>query len=103
MQGGRIFKSTCLWQKNLEIQQQTLPSNHPVLAYSYNNIGYTYNDLGEYSRALSYCEKALEILQETSSFILDSLITKLQFRVTISQLNDDESSLDMLSKDRWVE
>jgi tetratricopeptide (TPR) repeat protein len=85
---------------NTEQQSDVLDDLAYVLAYSYNNIGYTYNNLGEYSRALSYCEKALEILQETSSFILDSLITKLQFRVTISQLNDDESSLDMLSKDR---
>ncbi|CAF1456131.1 unnamed protein product [Adineta steineri] len=49
----------------LGIYQETLPSNHPDLATSYSNIGLAYSEMGEYSKALSYYEKAFEILKNT--------------------------------------
>ncbi|CAF1675610.1 unnamed protein product [Adineta ricciae] len=53
------------YEKVLEIQEKTLPSNHPDLATSYNNIGAVYMSMGEYSKALSFYEKTLEIFQKT--------------------------------------
>ncbi|CAF1340691.1 unnamed protein product [Adineta steineri] len=49
------------YEKALEIQQKTLPSNNPLLAISYNNIGGVYDNIGEYSKALLFFQKALEI------------------------------------------
>ncbi|CAF3297750.1 unnamed protein product [Rotaria socialis] len=57
--------SKCL-QAN-EIQQRSLPANHPDLAASYNLIGLVYGHMGEYSKALSFYEKANEIWQKSSS------------------------------------
>ncbi|CAF1627758.1 unnamed protein product, partial [Adineta ricciae] len=53
------------YEKALEIQEKTLPSNHPHLAQSYNNNGSVYVNMGEYSKALSFYEKALEIQEKT--------------------------------------
>ncbi|CAF0944232.1 unnamed protein product [Adineta ricciae] len=53
------------YEKALEIDEKTLPSNHPSLATSYNNIGGVYKNMGEYSKALSFYEKALEIQEKT--------------------------------------
>ncbi|CAF1386644.1 unnamed protein product [Adineta ricciae] len=52
------------YEKALEIEEKTLPSNHPDLATSYNNIGLVYDNMGEYSKALSFFEKALEIREK---------------------------------------
>ncbi|CAF0728633.1 unnamed protein product [Adineta steineri] len=62
---GDYKKAIWYYEQALEIQEKTLPSNHPSLATSYNNIGLVYNNMGEYSKALSYYEKALEIKQKT--------------------------------------
>ena len=60
-----IRKHFLSYEKALEIRQQSLPSNHPDLASSYNNIGIVYDSMGEYSKALSSYEKALEIRQQS--------------------------------------
>jgi tetratricopeptide (TPR) repeat protein len=62
---GKYAEAIEFYEKALEIDQKTLPANHPSLATSYNNIGAVYKDMGEYSKALSYYEKALEIQQKT--------------------------------------
>ncbi|CAF0995813.1 unnamed protein product [Adineta steineri] len=62
---GDYAKAIWYYEKALEIEQNTLPSNHPSLTISYGNIGLVYNNMGEYSKALSFCEKALEIFHET--------------------------------------
>jgi tetratricopeptide (TPR) repeat protein len=62
---GEYAEALIFYEKTLEIEQKTLPSNHPNLAISYNNIGNVYNNMGEYSKALSYYEKALEIYQKS--------------------------------------
>ncbi|CAF1473383.1 unnamed protein product [Adineta steineri] len=56
-----------LWynEQGLEIQQKTLPSNHPDLATTYNSIGMVYHSMREYPKALSFYEKAFKIRQET--------------------------------------
>ncbi|CAF0760316.1 unnamed protein product [Adineta steineri] len=64
-QKGDYEKSIWYYEQALQIEQKTLPSNHPNLASSYNNIGSTYVNMREYSKALSYFEKALEIKQKT--------------------------------------
>jgi len=57
------LKAFLFFEKALEIRQNSLPSNHPDLAISYNNIGTVYYDMGEYSKALSYFERTLIIFQ----------------------------------------
>ncbi|CAF3723180.1 unnamed protein product [Adineta steineri] len=58
-------KAIWYYEQGHEIEQKTLPSNHPDLPISYSNIGGVYDSMGEYSKALSYYEKALEIHQKT--------------------------------------
>ena len=53
------------FEKCLDIQQKSLPANHPDFATSYNNIGGVYDSMGEYSKALSYYEKCLDIRQKS--------------------------------------
>ncbi|CAF1191750.1 unnamed protein product [Adineta steineri] len=62
---GDYEKAISYYKQGLEIQEKTLPSNHPSLATSYNNIGLVYYDMGEYVAALSFYEQAFEIQQET--------------------------------------
>jgi tetratricopeptide (TPR) repeat protein len=62
---GKYKEAITYYEKALEIQQQSLPPNHPSLAMSYNNIGNVYHNMGEYSKALSSYEKALEIKQQS--------------------------------------
>ncbi|CAF1462350.1 unnamed protein product [Adineta steineri] len=62
---GDYQKAIWYYEKALEIEQKTLPSNHPHLATSYNNIGSVYKNMGEYSKALSFYEQALEIQEKT--------------------------------------
>ena len=62
---GEYSKALSYYEKALEIQQQSLPPNHPDLAEFYNNIGSVYDSMGEYSKALLSYEKALEIQQQS--------------------------------------
>ncbi|CAF0915691.1 unnamed protein product [Adineta steineri] len=62
---GDYAKAIWYYEKALEIEQNTLPSNHPSLTISYNNIGSLYDKIRKYSKALSSHEKALEIYQKT--------------------------------------
>ncbi|CAF1291173.1 unnamed protein product [Adineta ricciae] len=64
-QQGQHEEAIILYQKALELQQQSLPSNHPDVAKSYNNIGAVYSSMGDYSRALSSHEQALNIRQQS--------------------------------------
>ncbi|CAF1026078.1 unnamed protein product [Adineta steineri] len=61
---GDYEKAISYHKRRLEIQQKTLPSDHPDLATSYNNIGLVYHKMGEYLEALSFYEKDLEICQK---------------------------------------
>ncbi|CAF1273341.1 unnamed protein product [Rotaria sp. Silwood1] len=63
------------YEKALEIQKHSLPSEHPSLATVYDNIGMVYRSLGDYTTALSYCEKALEIRLKSSPLDHISLIS----------------------------
>ncbi|CAF1253582.1 unnamed protein product [Adineta steineri] len=62
---GDYETAICYNEKAIDIRQNTLPSNHPDLAHSYNNIGLVYHCIGKYSKALSFFEKALEIREKT--------------------------------------
>ncbi|CAF1374232.1 unnamed protein product [Adineta steineri] len=64
-QQGDHEKAIWYYEKALEIQPETLLSNHPSVAISYSDIGLVYDNMGEYSKALSYHEKALKIREKT--------------------------------------
>jgi tetratricopeptide (TPR) repeat protein len=57
-------KAVSFYEKGLEIQEKTLPADHPDLAAFYIHIGLVYHKMARYSKALSYYEKALEIRQK---------------------------------------
>jgi tetratricopeptide (TPR) repeat protein len=61
---GEYAEATRFYEKSIEIDEKTLPPNHPDLAASYSNIGGVYIKMGEYSKALSFHEKALEIYEK---------------------------------------
>ena len=60
---GDYQKAIQFYTRAIEIEQKTLPANHPSLATSYSNMAGVYGHMGEYSKALSLYEKAVEILQ----------------------------------------
>ncbi|CAF0833684.1 unnamed protein product [Rotaria sordida] len=64
---GNYSDALSWYEKALEIQSNSLPSDHPSLATVYDNIGMVYRSLGDYTTALSYCEKTLEIRLKSSS------------------------------------
>ncbi len=64
---GEYKEAMTFYEKALEIEQQSLPPNHPHLALSYDNIGLVYRSMNEYPQALSYHEKALQIQQNSLS------------------------------------
>jgi tetratricopeptide (TPR) repeat protein len=49
------------YEKTFEIQQKSLQSDHPLLAYSYSTIVEAYYSLGEYTTAVSYYEKTIAV------------------------------------------
>ncbi|CAF0727664.1 unnamed protein product [Adineta steineri] len=72
---GNYEKAIWYYRQGLEIQEKTLPTNHPHFANSYNNVGLVYVEMGEYLKALLYYEKALEIKQKTHPANHPSLAT----------------------------
>jgi tetratricopeptide (TPR) repeat protein len=62
---GEYQEAITFYEKSLEINKKTLPSNHPSLAMSYGNIGNVYKNMGDYSKALSSYEKALAMQQQS--------------------------------------
>jgi tetratricopeptide (TPR) repeat protein len=62
---GEYEMALSYFEKALEIQQKSLPHNHPDLATISNNIGMTHQLMGDYPTALSYFEKTLEIQQNS--------------------------------------
>ncbi len=57
-------------KKALQIQENSLPINHPEITTTYNNLDSLHDSMGNYSTALSYYEKTLEIQEK--SFLLDN-------------------------------
>jgi hypothetical protein len=49
----------------LEIQQQSLPPNHPDLAMSCYNIGTVHKNMGDYSEAFLFYKRAVDIGQHS--------------------------------------
>ena len=62
---GDYPKALSYYEKALEIQKHSLPSNHPDLGKSYNNIGSVYSNMGDYPKARSFYERAVEIGQHS--------------------------------------
>ncbi len=74
-----------LTEKAFEIQQQSLPPNHPDLVTSYNHIGLVCEKMGNYSKALSFYERAVNNGQHS-------------LRSAHSELQKWEKSLDRMKK-----
>ncbi|CAF1504670.1 unnamed protein product [Adineta steineri] len=66
-QQGNYDQAIKYYEKVIEIQERTLPVNHPSSATSYNNIGSVYKKMAEYSKALLFYEEALRIRQKNLS------------------------------------
>jgi tetratricopeptide (TPR) repeat protein len=64
---GEYEEALIFFEKALEIDKETLPSNHPDLAMSYDAIGNAHTDMNDYWTALSFYEEALEIRQQSLS------------------------------------
>ena len=64
---GDYPKALSHFEQTLLIQQQSLPSTHPHLTFSYSNIGLTYLNTRDYPKAFSSYEKALIIQQHSYS------------------------------------
>ena len=62
---GAYSKALSSYERALEIEQKTLPPNHPFLAISYGNIASVYFKMGQYSEALTFYTKELEIEQQS--------------------------------------
>jgi len=62
---GEYSEALSYHEKALDIQEESLPSNHSDLARSYNDIGLVYNNMGEYATALRCHEKALDIRKKS--------------------------------------
>jgi tetratricopeptide (TPR) repeat protein len=62
---GEHSKALSSYKKAPEIQKQSLPPNHPDMAYLYGNISEVYRNMGEYSKALSFCERVMDIAQRS--------------------------------------
>ncbi|CAF3410943.1 unnamed protein product [Rotaria sp. Silwood1] len=61
---GQYKEAISFYEKSLEIEQKTLPKDHPSLAPTYGNIGAVYNKMGNYTKALEFYEKDLEITKK---------------------------------------
>jgi tetratricopeptide (TPR) repeat protein len=62
---GEYEEAIKFYGKTIEIQQQSLPPNHPQMATAHSNIGVVYHRMGDYPKALSCYEKALAIWQQS--------------------------------------
>jgi tetratricopeptide (TPR) repeat protein len=62
---GEYQAAIRFYEKDLEINQKSLPPNHPDLASSYLGIGNVYQNMGDYPKALSYYEKTLAIQRQS--------------------------------------
>ena len=60
-QKARYADALKLLQKQCEIRERILGTEHPDTAETYNDIGFVYDDLGGYASALDWYQKALRI------------------------------------------
>ena len=62
---GDYTKALSYYEKALDMQQKTLPDNHPSLANTLRDTGEVHRTMGEYLKALPYYEKARDMQQKT--------------------------------------
>ena len=62
---GDYEKALEYYEKDLEISERVLGSDHPSTATTYNNMAGVYKEQGDYEKALEYYEKDLEISERT--------------------------------------
>ena len=58
-------KALLFYQTALEIEQKSLPPQHPYLGESYDSMGMVYSKTKQYSKAVEFYERALDIAQHT--------------------------------------
>ncbi|CAF1300080.1 unnamed protein product [Rotaria sordida] len=75
---GNSNESLVYLEKALDIQRQSLPSNHPNLATMYNNIGATHWKACQYDKALPYFKEAQRIAKIAP---YGSIHTKLELTI----------------------
>jgi len=61
---GKYTEAIKFYENSIENNMRILPSNHPLLAYSYAGIAVIHSKMSEYIKAISFHEKALEIFKE---------------------------------------
>lgn len=70
------FKSACIqFFKSLRAFQSFLPSDHPLMAASYNNIGSMFFKDNEYNEAITFHQKALDCQLKSASPDIDAIAT----------------------------
>merc|ERR1712072_179531 len=62
---GNQDKAIEYFEKSLAIKLETLGSEHPSVASSYNNLGAVYETQGNYDKAIEFFEKSLAIKLKT--------------------------------------
>ncbi|CAF1606601.1 unnamed protein product [Adineta ricciae] len=61
---GDYPKALSSHEQALKIQLQSLPTNHPDVAGSYNNIGNAYRNMGDRRTALLFYTNAVQIARK---------------------------------------
>jgi tetratricopeptide (TPR) repeat protein len=74
------------YNKTLEVQKASLPSDHPSIALTYNNMGSFHHGRGNHAKALEYYEKSLCISRKTLPPTHRDLV---RTENNIRKLNDD--------------
>ena len=62
---GDYEKALEYYEKDLEISERVLGSDHPSTATTYNNMAGVYKEQGDYEKALEYYDKALDVRERT--------------------------------------
>ena len=60
-----IQRQSHLVKKPLKLEQKIFDKDHYFLVNFYNTVGLAYSHLKQYLKALSYCQKSLDICEKT--------------------------------------
>ena len=87
---GDYAKALEYYEKDLEISERVLGSDHPDTATTYNNMANVYHVQGDFAKALEYYEKALIVfLEKLGKNHPHTRIVQQSIRITKSLMNTD--------------